>query len=100
MLLRPFQMSLERRPALYCSVPEHRAAGTEGHFVVTPRPPVSVPPGGAVVTEFKTHVPGAYSIVDHALSRAERGLADILYVEGAPTPDILNSASPQPAHLQ
>jgi nitrite reductase (NO-forming) len=61
---------------------------------------VSVPPGGAVVTEFKTHVPGAYSIVDHALSRAERGLAGILYVEGAPNPDIFNAASPQPAHAQ
>jgi len=58
---------------------------------------VSVPPGGAVVTEFKTHVPGAYSIVDHALSRAERGLAGILYIEGAPNPDIFNPASPQPA---
>ena len=49
---------------------------------------VSVPPGGAVVTEFQTLVPGAYSIVDHALSRAERGLAGILYVEGAPNPDL------------
>jgi nitrite reductase (NO-forming) len=58
---------------------------------------VSVPPGGAVVTDFKTHIPGAYSIVDHALSRAERGLAGILYVEGAPNPDIFNSTSPQPA---
>jgi nitrite reductase (NO-forming) len=61
---------------------------------------VSVPPGGAVVTDFKTHVPGAYSIVDHALSRAERGLAGILYVEGAPNPDIFNPVSPQPAHAQ
>jgi len=49
---------------------------------------VTVPPGGAVVTEFKTHVPGAYSIVDHALSRSERGLAGILYVEGAPNPEL------------
>ena len=58
---------------------------------------VSVPPGGAVVTDFKTHIPGAYSIVDHALSRAERGLAGILYVEGAPNPDIFNPGTPQPA---
>lgn len=56
---------------------------------------VSVLPGGAVVTEFKTHVPGAYSIVDHALSRAERGLAGILYVEGADNPDIFNQATRQ-----
>jgi nitrite reductase (NO-forming) len=58
---------------------------------------VSVPPGGAVVTDFTTHVPGAYSIVDHALSRAERGLAGILYVEGAPNPDIFNPLPSQPA---
>jgi nitrite reductase (NO-forming) len=65
---------------------------------------VSVPPGGAVVTEFKTHVPGAFSIVDHALSRAERGLAGILYVEGPPNPEIFNpgpNAGPTPAaHAQ
>lgn len=49
---------------------------------------VSVPPGGAAMVEFKTHVPGAYSIVDHALSRVERGLGGILYVEGPENPDI------------
>jgi len=61
---------------------------------------VTVPPGGAVVTEFKTHVPGAYSILDHAISRAERGLAGILYVEGAPNPDIFNPIPAQPAHAK
>ena len=35
---------------------------------------VSVAPGGAVITEFKTKVPGNYTIVDHALARMERGL--------------------------
>lgn len=51
---------------------------------------VSVPPGGAVIAEFQTHVPGAYSIVDHALSRSERGLGGVLYVEGAENPDIFH----------
>jgi nitrite reductase (NO-forming) len=51
---------------------------------------VTVPPGGAVITEFKLDVPGGYTIVDHALSRAERGLAGMLVVEGAPNPDIYN----------
>lgn len=51
---------------------------------------ISVPPGGAAVVEFQTHVPGAYSIVDHALSRSERGLGGILYVEGAENPDIFH----------
>jgi len=51
---------------------------------------VSVAPGGAVITEFKTQVPGNYTLVDHALARAERGLSGILHVEGAPNPEIYN----------
>ena len=47
-------------------------------------------PGGAVIAEFKNHVPGNYTLVDHALARAERGLLGILSVEGAPNPDIFN----------
>ena len=35
---------------------------------------VTVAPGGAVVVEFKLDVPGNYTIVDHALARAERGV--------------------------
>ena len=49
---------------------------------------VTVPAGGAVITEFKVEVPGNYTLVDHALARAERGLIGILHVEGAPNPDI------------
>lgn len=51
---------------------------------------VSVAPGGAVITEFKTKVPGNYTLVDHALARLERGLVGILSVEGQPNPDIYN----------
>ena len=51
---------------------------------------VTVAPGGAVITEFKTKVPGNYTLVDHALARAERGLVGILRVEGPPNPDIYN----------
>jgi nitrite reductase (NO-forming) len=51
---------------------------------------VTVAPGGAVVTEFKLHVPGNYTIVAHALARMERGLSGLLIVEGAPNPDIYN----------
>jgi nitrite reductase (NO-forming) len=51
---------------------------------------VSVAPGGAVITEFKTNVPGNYTLVDHALARAERGLLGVLHVEGAPNPEIFN----------
>jgi nitrite reductase (NO-forming) len=51
---------------------------------------VSVAPGGAVITEFKTKVPGNYTIVDHALARMERGLVGVLSVEGPPNPEIYN----------
>lgn len=50
----------------------------------------SVAPGGAVIVEFKVEVPGNYTLVDHALARAERGLLGILSVEGPPNPDIYN----------
>lgn len=51
---------------------------------------VSVPPGGAVITEFKLDVPGNYTLVDHALARMERGLLGVLHVEGPKNPDIYN----------
>ena len=49
---------------------------------------VTVPAGGATIVEFKLDVPGNYILVDHALSRAERGLVGILQVEGDPKPEI------------
>jgi nitrite reductase (NO-forming) len=47
-----------------------------------------VPPGGATVVELDLQVPGRYILVDHALSRVERGLAGFLTVEGSENPDI------------
>ena len=49
---------------------------------------VSVPPGGALIVDFRIEVPGRYILVDHALSRLERGLAGFLYVEGEENPEI------------
>lgn len=49
---------------------------------------ITVPPGGAAVTEFKVDVPGRYVLVDHALSRMERGLKGLLVVEGDEDPQI------------
>jgi nitrite reductase (NO-forming) len=43
---------------------------------------ITVPPGGAAMTEFKVDFPGRYVLVDHALSRMERGLKGILVVDG------------------
>lgn len=49
-----------------------------------------VPPGGATMVEFKLDVPGRYILVDHALSRLQRGLAGFLYAEGDPNLEIFN----------
>ena len=51
---------------------------------------VLVPAGGATIVEFKPEVPGNYTLVDHAISRIERGLVGILNVEGPPNPEIYN----------
>jgi len=52
---------------------------------------ISVPPGSANIVEFKLEVPGRYVLVDHALSRAERGLAGYLVVEGDPNPEVFDA---------
>ena len=55
---------------------------------------VTVPPGGATVVEFKVQVPGKYMLVDHALSRVERGLVGILEVTGPDNPEIFKDYDP------
>ena len=52
---------------------------------------ITVPPGGAAMVEFKVDVPGRYVLVDHALSRMERGLKGLLVVEGPERPEIFRS---------
>ncbi len=42
----------------------------------------TVAPGGATVVEFQVDYPGEYILVDHALSRMEKGLAGVLTVKG------------------
>ena len=54
----------------------------------------TVAPGGATVVEFKLEVPGKYMLVDHALSRVERGLVGILEVTGPDNPDIFKDHDP------
>ena len=51
-----------------------------------------VPPGGATMVEFKVDYPGKYILVDHALSRAEKGLAGFLTVKGEADKAIFESA--------
>jgi nitrite reductase (NO-forming) len=54
----------------------------------------TVPPGGAVVVDFKLEVPGKYMLVDHALTRVERGLAGVLEVTGPDNPDVFKDHDP------
>jgi nitrite reductase (NO-forming) len=53
-----------------------------------------VPPGGSTMVEFRLDVPGRYILVDHALSRLERGLVGFLVVEGEDNPAIFHSNNP------
>ncbi len=52
-----------------------------------------VPPGGATMVEIKLVVPGRFLLVDHALSRMQRGLMGYLMVSGDPNPDIFDGAT-------
>jgi len=49
---------------------------------------VTVAPGGATIADVTFEVPGTYVIVDHALSRVEKGLAAHIKVEGLENPEI------------
>lgn len=53
---------------------------------------VLVAPGSATVVEVRFEVPGTYIMVDHAISRVERGGAGIIEVVGAAAPDIFRTA--------
>jgi len=57
---------------------------------------VTVPPGGAVMVEFQVDVPGQYLLVDHALSRTERGLVGYLVVDGPEQPEIFHEGMASP----
>lgn len=54
----------------------------------------TVAPGGATVVEFKLEVPGKFMLVDHALSRVERGLAGVLEVTGPENHNVFKDHDP------
>lgn len=51
---------------------------------------VTVAPGGSTVVDFKLDRAGTFVLVDHALSRAERGLAGYLIVDGPASDEIMH----------
>jgi nitrite reductase (NO-forming) len=55
---------------------------------------VTVAPGGATIGEIAFEVPGTYILVDHALSRLEKGLAGFIKVDGPDNPDVFNAPKP------
>ena len=55
-----------------------------------------VPAGGAVITNFKLEVPGKYILVDHALSRLDRGAWGVLEVTGDKNPEVFDGIESMP----
>jgi nitrite reductase (NO-forming) len=47
--------------------------------------------GGATAVEFKTEVPGTYTIVDHSLGRLEKGAAAQIVVQGEANADVFQA---------
>jgi nitrite reductase (NO-forming) len=56
---------------------------------------MSVPPGGAAAMELSLKVPGDFILVDHAISRLEKGLAGVLHVDGPPNRMVFNHGPEQ-----
>ena len=52
-----------------------------------------VPAGGATVVELTLENSGDYVLLDHAISRIDRGAYGILHVEGIPVPELLSPVS-------
>lgn len=60
---------------------------------------VLVPPGGATVVDLTFEVPGSYIMVDHALSRVDRGAAGIIEVTGEQNPDVFRGDEAAHDHM-
>ena len=60
----------------------------------------SVPPGGAAIVEFKVEYPGKYVLVDHALSRAGKGLLGVLEVTGKADPAVYHDRGDSPKGME
>ncbi|MGM0555343.1 MAG: copper-containing nitrite reductase [Myxococcota bacterium] len=57
-----------------------------------------VPPGGATMVEFELDYPGKYILVDHALSRMDKGAIGILDVDGEADPSIFKGSHAPTGH--
>ena len=57
-----------------------------------------IPAGGAAIAEFAVEVPGKYILVDHALSRLERGAWGIIEAFGDSNPDVFQGSADGSSH--
>ena len=57
---------------------------------------ISVPPGGAAITDMKIDVPGDYKIVDHALGRLTKGAVGIITATGDNDFDVFRDLQEHP----
>lgn len=57
----------------------------------------TVPPGGAAILEMKASVPGKFTMMDHAMSRMEKGLAAMLDVKGSTNAALMHDGPTAPA---
>jgi nitrite reductase (NO-forming) len=57
-----------------------------------------VAPGGATMVELKLKVPGRFLLVDHALSRMEKGLLGFLDVDGPENPALFRAGGSAHIH--
>ena len=59
-----------------------------------------VAPGGATMVELELDVPGRFLLVDHALSRMEKGLLGFLKVDGPENPALFQAGGSSNAHAR
>lgn len=57
----------------------------------------TVPSGGAAILELTTSMPGKYAIMDHAISRMEKGLMAVLNVQGQENTALMHAGPTAPA---
>jgi copper-containing nitrite reductase len=57
----------------------------------------SIPPGGAAIVELKASMPGKFTMMDHAISRMEKGNMAILQVKGPENRALMHGGPASPA---
>ncbi|MEK7130629.1 MAG: copper-containing nitrite reductase, partial [Patescibacteria group bacterium] len=75
---------------IFDTVYPEAAIGSEPHKNIQT---TTVPAGGATIVEFGLEVPGNNILVDHALSRMDRGAWGVMKVEGEPNKEVYDGVT-------